>query len=380
MPRKPYEEIYNCFKEKGCCLYLSEEEYNKLKSPIFQVVSYKASCGHDNTVTLTNFIHKNTGIFCKECTIQNVSQKLRELNVSNEILKTIEYNGFKAISNLLEEEFDIEKTNEGCLADMIIKPKYEKSDKWMQIQLKITSKLCHNLYTFSFHNQIYENCLIICYCIEDSKIWTFYYTEVYERDKINIGRTSKSEFAKNLISIDKFNDYIHFEYVKCNKFNEDICMIPIALSQQQEVIYRKYREDNIPYLKYEYPLIEAGKTDFMINNFKIQEKVASKRKDRKEAYVANIRRTSYSSKIQTKKSYILGDNDFYWIWLKNEFNKFFIIPEKVLYDMDIISDNNEIHTGKMIYLTLDGWAKRYLYDMTKDDFKEKIMRLFRVNE
>ena len=62
---------------------------------------------------------------------------------------------------------------------------------------------------------------------------------------------------------------MHFEYIKYNKFNYDLCLIPIALSQQQELIYRKYREDKIPFLKYKYPLIDSGRTDFMINDFNI---------------------------------------------------------------------------------------------------------------
>ncbi len=247
----------------------------------------------------------------------------------------------------------------------------------MKIQLKITSKLCHNLYSFKFNNKIYEDCLIICYCLNDSKLWSFHFTEVFEKDKLNIGQSIKSEFAKNLIPIDKFNEYIHFEYLKYNKFKENVCQMPIGICQQQELMYRNHREEKIPYLKYNYPLIDGDKTDFVINNYNIQEKVAFIRKNRKDTYLACIYRTS---RKDDKQSYCLGDNDFYWIWLKNNFDKFFIIPENILYEKDVISDKNEFHKGKIIHLTLNGWAKKYLYDLTKDTFKEKIMKLFKVNE
>jgi hypothetical protein len=377
MSRRSFDDIYNCFKEKGCCLNITKEKYDTLKSPMTEVVSFKASCGHDNTATLTNFIHKSTGLLCKACMVQNVTQKLKDLNVSDETSKNVEYNGFKAISKMLEDDFYIERTNEGCLADMIIKPKYVENDRWMMIQLKITSKLCHNLYSFSFHNQTYEDCLIICYCLKDEKLWTFHYTEVYEKVKLNIGRTYRSEFFKNLIPIEQFNDYMHFEYIKYNKFNEDVCVMPIGICQQQELTYRKFREEKLGYLPFKYPKLEGGKTDFLINDFTIQEKVASIRKDRENNYTACIYRTN---RKENKRCYYLGDNDFYWIWLKDNFTNFFIIPENVLHEKDVIGDENESHKGKSINLTLDGWAKSYLFDMTKENLKSKLLKLFKMNE
>ena len=74
--RKTYDEIFNIFKTKNCELYTTKDEYIAMKEPSKCKFSFKSSCSHDNTVTLTNFIHKNSGVICKICMKIQVSDKL----------------------------------------------------------------------------------------------------------------------------------------------------------------------------------------------------------------------------------------------------------------------------------------------------------------
>lgn len=82
--RKTYDEIFNIFTTKNCELYTTKDEYIAMKEPSKCKFSFKASCSHDNTVTLTNFLQKESGITCKNCMKKQVSDKLIEFNKDND--------------------------------------------------------------------------------------------------------------------------------------------------------------------------------------------------------------------------------------------------------------------------------------------------------
>ena len=127
---------------------------------------------------------------------------------------------------------------------------------------------------------------------------------------------------------------MHQKYALYPKFMAEYIMKPKNIYQQQEQSFRKLRETNLPLIKFEYPEIEARVYDFKINEYKIQEKVASctiKSNDR-ELHSVHLYR---SNNIHKYKAYNQGDNDFYWIWL-NDKKTFYIFPEKVLIDRKYI--------------------------------------------
>jgi hypothetical protein len=173
---KIYENIINEFKKKNCQLLTSKEEHNRIinisKSCNYKL-NYIASCGHNHNVFYNVFKSRNTGIICPNCKNKENSKKIKEKINNNEISKIsnieIEFKFIKEFQKLIEDKFDIIKAFDGCYIDLIYKPKYIKENKWVGIQVKTTNKINT---TYGFHiNNIYENCLILLYCVEDKNMW-----------------------------------------------------------------------------------------------------------------------------------------------------------------------------------------------------------------
>lgn len=66
------------------------------------------------------------------------------------------------------------KTNEGCLADMVVKPKDSHENKWLKLQLKCVSQASSGIYSFRITND-YTGCLIVLMCVKDNKLWLMKY-------------------------------------------------------------------------------------------------------------------------------------------------------------------------------------------------------------
>ena len=78
--------------------------------------------------------------------------------------------------------------------------------------------------------------------------------EHLELDKINIGRTSRSEYYDFMVQKENLIELMHQKYALYPKFIEEYIMIPKYIYQQQEQIFRKLRETSLSLLKFEYPL------------------------------------------------------------------------------------------------------------------------------
>ena len=144
--RTTYKKLVEIFIEKKCKLITTNEQYYKLildKRPIYCVLDYIASCGHNNTIILSSFMYRNNGILCKDCTTIEVKNNLRERHqdfiINNEANEnqTIEYKSYLYIKNIIDNKFIVNKTVEGCLADFIIKPIDIKEDLWLKNTIKI---------------------------------------------------------------------------------------------------------------------------------------------------------------------------------------------------------------------------------------------------
>ena len=93
--------------------------------------------------------------------------------------------------------------------------------------------------------------------------------------------------------------------------------------------------------------------DFMINGYKVQEKVASN--TRKGDIFPLDKNNSRGKNI----SYQKGDNDFYWINCQDK-KRFYVIPEKVLIDHKYINQPKQC-TLVINKISLE-WLKEYKFN------------------
>jgi hypothetical protein len=370
MTLKYYQELLTFLNNKSCKMLTTYQDFfnntNKYKK-----ISIISSCGHESHNIYCHVLkNRNTGIICKNCIID----KAKNYNKNNKDFDTLKYESdsfnilFSNTKNII-----IKKTDEGCNSDLIIKPKNISDDLWLPIQVKSTNCLHNNCYSFSFCKNKYNNNIIILIYIPDRIVWILDNNIVKNNSKISIGiNKSKYDIYKvNLNEIDKilfrfYNDYKHYHnsFTTINK--------PISINQQLEQKHKINRENKLNFLNFEYPTQNQLVYDFKINNFKIQEKVASKRINR-NAYAVILAKKIGNHKLSC---YNKNDNDFYWINIPN-FKFFILIPENILIEKNIINNSNNkkknIYIKKTIHI--DNWLFPYVFSYNNPD-KQKLLKMF----
>lgn len=253
MPKKfTYDAVVKIFSDKNCIFTLSEDEFNKLPNDINKIkFNFIASCGHESSAHFTNFNHKNTGVICRKCSYKNIGKKQKDTEkISSEAPNACinEAFGFKILEDIIKNNFDVLKTNEGCISDMIIKPKNISDNKWLMIQLKTTKGLSHDIYSFKGLNKKYDDCIIVCISLNDNKIWILEYEAVkHLKNSLSIGKIN-SIYKKYEVSHDNIIPLLKNYYSKYNLFNKEICMIPQSKEQQQEQLYANRRIEKLNFL------------------------------------------------------------------------------------------------------------------------------------
>ena len=384
-----YNKLVNIFAKENCKLLTTEEEYKKLIKEKGQSIckfEFIATCGHNNSVTLTNFVSKKSGLLCKNCNNLKMSETLKT-NHQNFLTQDegncygtkLENDAYHYISELINEEFNIIKTTEGCLADFLIKPKNIIDDKWVKIQLKSTTGVNHSLYSFRV-TQSYPDCVMMCVCLKDNKVWAFHYEIIAHLVvKLNIG-SKNSKYNKYLVTHETIIETLSEFYSNTVKFKKSDCLSPISDQQIQEQCYRQMRDSFFDWLVIDYPNRDGTVYDFKINNFKFQEKVSSLQKGKLSNSV--LLYCNYGKNNKSKRqyrAYIVGENDFYWIWMKNT-RKFYLFAEHVLLEHGYVKYEKEVGRIQFgVYPDLDGdellkrktyWANDYLFDIDKFDKKK----------
>lgn len=111
--------------------------------------------------------------------------------------------------------------------------------------------------------------------------------------------------------------------------------------------------------------------DFMVNGYKVQEKIANLPKGKKSFTVVFAK----SNKNKMKCAYHKDDNDFYWVNIPNKVD-FYLFPAKVLFDHNILS--GEVCDGSMNLFLAESkeWLKQYKYSYNADGINETIQRIF----
>ena len=377
-----YENITEEFNKRDCKLLTTKEEHLeilKLSKKSNYKLNYIASCGHTHIVFYNVFKSRGTGIICPNCKNKQIGNNIKEKIKNNEMTKINnieqEFTVIKKIQDFLYNDFDILKAFDGCNIDLIFRPKNITEDNWVGIQVKTTG-IRH--LTYSFHiNKLYKNCLLLLYCCEDENMWLIPENIIGNQQKISIGY-NKSKYNIYKVTKDNIIDKLNKLYNITSKFNYDTLNTPNCIYQQRENIFRKYREEKINFIKFDYDNMEGTVYDFKIGNFKVQEKVT--KMNNNECRFQLCKNNGNKNKKKTLIQYNIGDNDFYWLNCDNK-KMFFVIPEKILFDKNIIGNNK---TNLFLKITIkeilhkkSSWLQPYLFNYENID-KERLLNILNL--
>jgi hypothetical protein len=381
-----YTEIVNLCISKSCKLITTEEEFNDvIRKDKINIIS---KCGHPSyNVDICGFKIRDQFVLCKDCQSENKknfnnnNSQFNSMQIETDSINIIKKN----IKNII-----LEKTVEGCKADIIIKPNNINENLWLPIQIKSSlNKQKTGYYNFMIHKNYYENTIIILVAITDNRIWILDNTLVNGKPTVALGG-KESVYNKYEVKVDELDNKIIEFYNNHKSYHITLenANIPVSKSQQLEHIYRLLRKEKINYLTFIEPDTNNITYDFIINNFKVQEKVAIKNK--KLAYISAFRKHDGSNDtvIKSKRGlsrkhnyacYKKGDNDFYWINLIDT-TFFLIIPEDKLIEKEMINTTNGKETRLYIpepdnIFNKTHWLKDYIYNYNEDN-KERLINIF----
>ena len=291
-----YNKTKKNFEENNCKLLTTYEEYVDIKNKFVEDkkskgvktttdnirVKYIASSGHENDVAIVNFRLRKTGIICRECKNKNVKDIMNNKYIDKQNLNQhIENDSINILNKYISNKLICKRTCEGSTADIILKDTDINDDLWIPIQIKATTtKDKFNYYSFKRIKETYKDMLIICICLYEEKIWIIPYNDIQTNTRTNITISNNSIYNKYLINNNNIKNIIlgYKDKYICNTeahFNKPLCEL-----QEREQEYIKKRMKYIDFLKYDVPILQNTPTDFIINDKKIQEKVAGYRKDR----------------------------------------------------------------------------------------------------
>ena len=370
-----HESVVKKFLDKNCIVTMTKEEFIQNYKNNNCKIKYNASCGHENIVSYKNFTTLNQGINCPKCVNKNIGCKLKELYSNDNKLSSLqqELKCIDYLKHLIGDHFTTIKSFDGCKADIIIQKNDSIEDLWVGIQVKSTNKKTdRSQYYFRLNNGKYENCLILCICDEDKKMWLMPYAEVNGLKTIGIAQ--KSKYNKYEVTKENLIEKLNKFYDVNNKFEFKILDTPTSESQKQEQEYRIIRESKINFITFKNNMMEGIVYDFMIGNKKVQEKVGSIIHDNVNSYSFNL--SKYDCRVDGKckhKCYEEGDNDLYWLNCKN--GKFYVIPEDALFVNGYIGKDCK---KEKLYVSPTNqnteWCDKYLFDYNSVD-KERLLKL-----
>lgn len=369
-----YKDVAQFCEDIGCQMLTSFEEFEEKRQKVLKQshhyvrIDFIGVCGHASSAVVTNFIKRKTGMRCKDCVKRNTSHALKNKKIESSETETM---GIQILEDYIKDDYEVIRTNEGCRADLAIRRKNGDSDLYMGVQIKTTMKKIHNMYSFRGIGKKYDNMIIICICISEKKLWLITYDKVNLIDTLNI--SSRSKYNKYLIENNELLTCHLDNYIDkyCVSDLKEL-LTPLSIYQKREQEYVQKREYYVDFLEYVRPNVQNTPTDFMVNDKKVQEKVCGYSMVKKKfCLIAHL--CSNNGKENGKRTYCLGENDYYWFHSSID-DRFWIVPERVIYEKGLISDVNIIKGKKTIFLE-SKYFDPYKYDYTDYD-KYKILELF----
>jgi len=178
-----YESIKRILGEKGCILDMSEVEFAETYKNTKSNVKIISDCGHQTTVQLNNFIHKNTGITCKLCKFESKNKK----GVFDES-PLQKHSVIKGLQQFCHE-FEFKICNKECLTDFAIRPKHITQDSWLPLQLKTIQTECNGVYRFGLQND-YRDMNIMFFAMDKQRVWIINYSLLKNLNVLSIDENS----------------------------------------------------------------------------------------------------------------------------------------------------------------------------------------------
>jgi hypothetical protein len=340
-----YASVVSVFQSNDCKLLTTEEEHASLmQTKKIPKLKYVASCGHEHSVHYNVFKSRNTGVICPSCCckkngeLKNFANQLHPMPMSMN-----HFNEERCIDyfiDIIKSEYDCKKTFEGCLADLTVKPKNQPNDSWLQIQVKTNA---FRLRTYGFHNsKKYNDCLVLCICWEDKKMWIFDGNCAPLSKMISIG-FNKSKYDVNECTHENIIEKLNHYYDKKNLFKFEESNSPICHLGKKEMEFKQLRMKSVMMCNF----IDVSNYlhhDFMIASKKVQEKIGTRKKNANALIFKLTKSNGKMDKVRKFISYEIGDNDLYWLHFPDK-KHFYLLPET-----DVMDENGNIR--KYIYISL----------------------------
>lgn len=377
-----FEKVNDAFKKRNCKLLVTKSEFENNKMDSYTHVTYIATCWHENTITYNQFTVKKRGDYCIVCSRKKQSEDRLLLHRNDPLFTNkIEHQGLLLCEKHLDSDFIIKDTNEGCLADVILKPKSVNADLWLPIQLKTTLNFDkqYSRWKWKLINN-YVSMLLVCNSIKEEKFWVFDGNEIPNVITLSIGIKSKYNkyevLAKNLCSI---VSKIYNEHN--NKIAFNFAMFPITEQCQTEVKYKLMRETKLGiHLDFVYSKIKGTVWDFQINGKRVQEKVITKNDS--GSYKCTLFKHGRRNNTTVNLPYEIGDNDYFMLYIPNTM-KLYLIPEELMISSNCLRALDSkgkstiyLHPNLKTSNFICQNFNQYLYDLDDPDDIEKIIQVF----
>ena len=348
-----FEHICSLFTEKACKVLTEKKEYEDNHGTTKTKLHVQMACGHNENISQNCFMRR-THYCCRQCMFKELQKVSYDTVQQIATTSLLERESFIHVEEVIKDAFSVSKTHEGCSSDMVIKPKNTTANEWIGIQLKSQNKAKNNSYSFN-HVGKYTHEIVLCISFPSKKMWVFTGMQLQGQSMISIGE-NKSIYSSHEVSKSELINYLQNSYVNQEKYTKEALNIPRGQSNKKEHSYRLLREQ-IFQNKFDlkYPELDGSKFDIIINGYKVQDKCSQKRT------------TANSFIVNFKKVYSKGDNDFYWIFHKNE--SVYIIPEA-----DLLIKNDKLKEQ----LTINDKLDIYCYKLNDPLILTKLQELFKV--
>jgi len=362
---KLYDDYKNDFAAKGCTMLDTTEDYEtRIKSDKVKIFKIQYACGHilDKCYYHT-FMSRGSNSTCRICTKQEVST-LDTFNVEAESIKYL--------VEIIGSEFDMVTCVESCKADIIIKPKDCKDDKWLPVQLKSTIKSVYNQYKFVIGCR-YTDEVGIFICLNEKRQWIF--EEIPDIPRINIGTTKYNKYVDYEVETSAVNNRLMKLWnSKTTYMHEDINVASSELADIEQE-YVKIREDSIKCLTFEKPERNQMVYDFKVNGKKVQEKTVASKKS-KDIYSFKLTKSNgIKNKVRKFIPYHIEDNDVYWLNLRHT-TMFYVIPSGALHERGYLQKDDIIGKNYLcINPNSDEWYNEYKFNYNDVDV-DRLVALF----